>query len=416
MPLKNPNRKYPIAIGLLGLWLLGTSLTFGGSFGAWMSELCTAPLLIFLATLSFCIQLQIFFKWSICIIGVWLQFSPLLFWAKDAFTYLNDTFTGILVIAFSLLLTDSSIEKTHAAYAVPKGWSYNPSGWSQRFPIAFLAFFSWMCARYLAAYQLGYVHEMWDPVFGQGTERVITSSLSRGFPISDAGLGAFAYTLETLMALHGSVQRWHTMPWFVILFAILVIPLGIVSIILIILQPIVVGFWCFWCLLIALCMLLMVAFAVDEAVAVIQYVRQKIAQGDHFWDLFWKGGDAATAPKKSLSGVYWLKGISFPWNLIVSVFLGGWFMFCSPLFHLTQNIADQEHIIGAMIITVSIISMAEVVRTGRLLLVPLGIWILITSGFVSGFALINHLGIGIFTILLCIPRGKIKEHYGLTII
>jgi len=64
------------------------------------------------------------------------------------------------------------------------------------------------------------------------------------------------------------------MPWIVILFGVLVVPLGLISIILVILQPLLVGHWCFWCLLAAICMLIMIALTVDEVVAVVQYLVQ----------------------------------------------------------------------------------------------------------------------------------------------
>jgi hypothetical protein len=42
----------------------------------------------------------------------------------------------------------------------------------------------------------------------------------------------------------GSPARWYTMPWMVMFFGILVIPLGLVHILLVISQPVVVGEWC----------------------------------------------------------------------------------------------------------------------------------------------------------------------------
>src|SRR5437016_644725 len=60
--------------------------------------------------------------------------------------------------------------------------------------------------------------------------------LSKAWPIPDAGLGAVAYALEILMAAMGDRTRWRTMPWMVMFFGILVVPLGVVSIYFIIIQ------------------------------------------------------------------------------------------------------------------------------------------------------------------------------------
>lgn len=65
------------------------------------------------------------------------------------------------------------------------------------------------------AYQLGFIPSVWDPFFGESIAAVLTSHVSKSFPISDAGLGAFAYTFEMLMGWMGMTTRWRTMPWMV---------------------------------------------------------------------------------------------------------------------------------------------------------------------------------------------------------
>ena len=45
-----------------------------------------------------------------------------------------------------------------------------------------------------------------------GTEEIITSAVSKAWPIPDAGLGAVACILEILMAVMGDRDRWRTMP------------------------------------------------------------------------------------------------------------------------------------------------------------------------------------------------------------
>ena len=148
----------------------------------------------------------------------------------------------------------------------------------QRIPIICFGVLGSSIARALAAYQLGYIDQIWDPFFGKGTVDVITSSVSKAFPIPDAGLGALAYTFEALMGCKGDSRRWCTMPWIVVGFGILVVPLGLVSIILVILQPLVVGAWCTLCLCTATAMLIMISLTIDEMVAVLQFLgrREKI--------------------------------------------------------------------------------------------------------------------------------------------
>ncbi|MCE3246351.1 MAG: polymerase subunit epsilon [Geminicoccaceae bacterium] len=133
---------------------------------------------------------------------------------------------------------------------MPPGWSYNPSTWAQRLPIIILAFVGLYVSRYLAAYQLGHIPDVWDPFFAgssadpqNGTEEIITSWVSKAWPVSDAAVGGYTYLLEIVTGIVGSRCRWRTMPWLVVLFGLMIAPLGIVSILFIIIQPIVIGTW-----------------------------------------------------------------------------------------------------------------------------------------------------------------------------
>src|SRR5690606_40643750 len=104
-----------------------------------------------------------------------------------------------------------------------------------------------LISRYLTAYQLGHIDGVWEPFFAggpspkNGTEEIITSWASEAWPVPDAGVGALTYMLEILTGLLGSARRWRTMPWVVVLFGVMIVPLGVVSITFIVIQPILLG-------------------------------------------------------------------------------------------------------------------------------------------------------------------------------
>src|SRR5256712_9332657 len=79
------------------------------------------------------------------------------------------------------------------------------------------------------------------------------------------------------------------MPWMVTFFFILVVPLGITSIVLVILQPLVVGHWCSICLGTAVVMLVMIPFTIDEVVAMGQFMAGRVRAGKPFWWTFFVG-------------------------------------------------------------------------------------------------------------------------------
>lgn len=174
--------------------------------------------------------------------------------------------------------------------AVPAPWDYNPSAWRQRVPIAILAMVGFAIAAYMALYQWRLVGSAWDPVFGSQTEGVLDSDVSEtmrhwmGMP--DAALGALAYLGDAIFGLAGSTRRWQYRPWMVILFGIDVIPLGIVSAVLVVMQGAVVGQWCFLCLVTATISLLLVYWAYDEVWSSLLYLR-RVWKASRSWREVW---------------------------------------------------------------------------------------------------------------------------------
>jgi len=262
------------------------------------------------------------------------------------------------------------------------------------------------------------------PEFGEGTRKVLTSEVSHMWPISDAGLGALAYTIEFLMAWMGGKTRWRTMPWMVTFFFILVVPLGLTHIILVILQPVAVGQWCTLCLAAAFVMLVMIPFTIDEVVAMGQFLAWSARQGKPLWRTFWVGGtmegggpDERTATygaplQKMAPAMLW--GVSAPWTLVVSAILGVWMMLAPWAFGTAGKAALGNQVAGALVVTVSFIVMAEVVRAGRLLNLLLGLWFAAVPWLYPGIesvALWNNICIGGAIVLLALPRGQVLERY-----
>jgi uncharacterized membrane protein len=170
---------------------------------------------------------------------------------------------------------------------VPPGWDYNPSTWAQRLPLVGVALVGGVIASYLAAFQLGWVNGVWDPFFGNGSQVILTSGVSRLLPVPDAALGALGYGLDALTGIIGGRTRWRTMPWIVILFGIAVGPLGATSVLLVILQPVAFGAWCTLCLSSAVISVLMIGPAIDEVLASVQHVVRRRREGDSAWRVFW---------------------------------------------------------------------------------------------------------------------------------
>src|SRR5690606_24234446 len=96
-------------------------------------------------------------------------------------------------------------------------------------------------------------------------------------------------TFETLLAFMGLKDRWRTNPSTVLIFGLLVVPLGVAHLVLVTLMPVLVGYWCTLCLLTAILMLMMVPLAIDEVVATFQFLAVKRREGHSILALLMKG-------------------------------------------------------------------------------------------------------------------------------
>lgn len=416
-----PYRWVQAPIAVLALWLIASPFTLGYTSRALIwSDVVSGVVVLGMSSLALKPRRGLV-SWLISAVGLWLLFAPLAFWSPDAAAYANDTLVGTLLIAFGLVIP---MGMKMEGPEIPPGWSYNPSAWSQRAPIIALGLVSFLAARYMAAYQLGYISSAWDPFFGRSTERVLTSDVSKAWPVSDAGLGALTYMLEVLMGLMGDQRRWRTMPWMVAGFGVVVIPLGVVSIVLVILQPLAVGAWCTLCLFTAVAMLFMIPLALDEIVAMVQFVLRKKREGHSAWRTFWLGGhlpkdtptwEPARPASWRPSGMMW--GVTGSWSLWLSAAIGVWLMFAPAAFGVGIELpaADSDHLVGALVIVVAVISLAEVARPTRFLNVALGLWLVAAPWFLTGGTTgsrWNSALAGLAIALLSLPLGKLRDRYG----
>lgn len=406
-----------VANMLLGLWLIGTVPALGANQPPlFWSDLVSGVAIILFSALA---VRQGWAAWAVCGVGLWLMSAPLVFWASNAAVYNNDLLIGALVITFAGIIPHIGSSETGSG--APPGWSYNPSGWIQRLGIVFLAMLGFFLARYLAAFQLGHIVYPWDPFFGDSTRRVLTSDVSQAFPVSDAGLGALSYLLDSLAGLIGGVRRWRTMPWMVMLFGVFIIPPGVTSIVLVILQPVSIGDWCTLCLAASVVMLLMVSPALDEVIATGQFLLRTRRAGGNVWRVFWRGEsrteEESEIQSRSLCSeiLQSIEALSAPWNLWISTIVGIWLMAAPTVLQLTGRIADNTHIIGALVVTFSVVAFAEPARPVRTLNILCGLWMLlapwILDGGTSGWAGIS-VASGLALIGFNLRRGQVEERYG----
>jgi uncharacterized membrane protein len=366
------------------------------------------------------------------------------FWTSSPALYAVDTLIGILVVVFAVMVPPQpgiALRALASDDDRPLGWSYSPSSWSQRLPIIALALVGLFISRYLAAYQMGHIDGLWDPFFAaaappevsqaapqaaNGSEAVVTSWLSKSFPIPDAGLGAAAYALDILAGAMGDRRRWRTMPWLVLLFGLLIVPLGAVSLIFVMVQPPLIGALCALCIVQAAVTLALIPYSIDELLATCQYLRRATRAGEPFWRTLWMGGPSLAEnqtpesdldrPAAAVLRDFFTGGVNFPWTLVAACALGVWLMATPLVFAVEPQLYFSNHIVGCLVIGIAVTAMAEIARALRFFNVAAGCWIALSPFVLGGdgtAVLVNHIVAGGLVVLLSLPRGtRSSESYG----
>jgi hypothetical protein len=109
------------------------------------------------------------------------------------------------------------------------------------------------------------------------------------------------------------------------------------------------------------------------------------------------------------------RGMSLPWTLLASMAIGAFLMFTRLALGSSGAMANSDHLIGSLTITVAIIATAEVARALRLVNVVLGAWLLVAPWVLAGHstvATVVSLVLGLALMALSLPRGRrTQEHY-----
>jgi hypothetical protein len=107
-------------------------------------------------------------------------------------------------------------------------------------------------------------------------------------------------------------------------------------------------------------------------------------------------------------------GVSLPWTLAASMAIGVWLLLTRLTLGAEGTMADADHLIGSLVLTVAVMATAESARPVRYLNVLLGM-ALVLMPFVAAATLAQTAAgvvCGLALVALSLPRGAIHNEYG----
>jgi hypothetical protein len=103
-----------------------------------------------------------------------------------------------------------------------------------------------------------------------------------------------------------------------------------------------------------------------------------------------------------------VRGVTVPWTLTAFCLAGAWLMFSRLVLGTWGITANNDHLVGALIITIAVCATAEVARPLRFLNLLLGLWLIAAPWLLTGSdasSVWNDIGIEIAVVGLSLRRG-----------
>jgi uncharacterized membrane protein len=158
---------------------------------------------------------------------------------------------------------------------VPSRARANPPHAAKRTAVIALALLGAGIAARLTMYQLGATDAPWEPLFGEGTTRVLRSSFSRSLPFPDAAVGLLAYLAELALVVAGGFARWRAVPLRVYAYGAIALGFAAGSAVLVGVQAAWIHAFCTLCLVSAALSFVLAVPAATELAATLKARRSR---------------------------------------------------------------------------------------------------------------------------------------------
>ncbi|MBD0293795.1 MAG: SPW repeat protein [Flavisolibacter sp.] len=103
------------------------------------------------------------------------------------------------------------------------------------------------------------------------------------------------------------------------------------------------------------------------------------------------------------------------WSCIATIIIGLWLMISPSVLGMTQSAANNNHIVGPLVITFAVIALWEINRNVIKVNILIGAWLIIAPfliDFAATTAIISNIVAAIAIIFLSLIKREVKQHYG----
>jgi hypothetical protein len=103
------------------------------------------------------------------------------------------------------------------------------------------------------------------------------------------------------------------------------------------------------------------------------------------------------------------------WARIINTLLGLWLMASPGMLGFQKTVADNDHIVGPIIVSAAVIAIWEATRGLRKLNILSGAWLLLAPwvlGYEETIPIINDMAVGVLVIVFALVEGKIEQQFG----
>jgi hypothetical protein len=248
----------------------------------------------------------------------------------------------------------------------PPGWEFNPSARGQRDALVVASVAGFVASIVCMMHARGWIAALWEPF-----PRIHQGWVLAPSPAHLPWLDVVAFLVVGILALVGPRDRWRSHPWLPIATGAVAAFEAISAVVRWTIQYALDGSTSTLFTIVAACAIALLPLAADETFAAVVHEERVLRGASPYRDLAGPRGEKIGFRVTDLSG--YVAGIG-------AIAVGIWLLVAS----VPPRASTHAHELGAIIVTIGALSLAQAARTARWANAAIGVWLMIAP-LVEGY-------------------------------